>query len=173
MKAESKKNVIFAVLFWALFAALWVYLVVQAAMPAEQSSQESGRITAAIGFVLNRIFPDPEGLNRPITERWPWFSGFVRKAIGHFGAFGLLGVFATLALWFTTEKKTRYPISLAIGVFTAALTECVQLFADGRAGMFSDVLLDSAGYLLGGVITVLFAILIGTKKKKREKGGKV
>lgn len=151
------------VVFWVLFGALAIFLIVNAAMPADLSSQESGKVELFLSKILTPLFPG----EKPVHERWEWFPSFVRKAIGHFGAFGLLGVLGSLALCYTTERNFRSLVSLSMGVFMAVLTECIQLFADGRAFAVRDILIDTAGYVIGGGIIFLIFMNIFTKKERK------
>lgn len=166
MKAGADMKKILAILFWGLFLALTIYLCMHAMMPASVSSLQSKSFSLWISKVLSVFIQDPSGQGRPIHEWWDGFYHFVRKAVGHFGAFVLLGVFGTLALVFSMKKTYRYALSLGMGIGVAGLTEILQLFADGRAGMFSDVLLDTAGYVCGGSIVLIFTWLVVRKKQK-------
>lgn len=86
----------------------------------------------------------------------------VRKGLGHFGAFLVLGIFSTFTwLLFFTKKKMFFsvPINLILGFGIAALTEIIQLYVPGRYGALSDVLLDFSGFILSaGIISIVFII---------------
>ncbi|MCQ2815049.1 MAG: VanZ family protein [Bacilli bacterium] len=59
-------------------------------------------------------------------------------------------------------------ISSGSGFFFAGLSEIIQLFTDGRAGTFTDVLIDFAGYLLYSIIVFLIFLLINYAYKKKR-----
>ena len=86
----------------------------------------------------------------------------VRKGLGHFGAFLVLGIFSTFTwLLFFTKKKMFFsvPINIILGFGIAALTEIIQLYVPGRYGALSDVLLDFSGFILSaGIISIVFII---------------
>ena len=90
------------------------------------------------------------------------FMKTVRKLVGHFGAFAVLGFFSTMT-YFMFFRKELFPIGVAVNFSTgfayAAFTEWVQTMTPGRAGLFSDVLIDFYGFLLtAGAITLIILI---------------
>ena len=97
-------------------------------------------------------------------------SLFVRKA-AHFTEFAALGaaVFVHVALTDRAKKGSLRMlraalIALPFSVLYAASDEVHQLFVAGRAGVFTDVLIDSAGALSG----ILLAVLVFRVFKKRK-----
>ena len=99
----------------------------------------------------------------------------VRKGIGHFGAFLVLGIFSTLT-WslFFNDKKLFFsiPVNIVLGCGIAALTEYIQLFVPGRYGALSDVILDCSGFMISTVIIsitfIVIAIVQYVKRKKNK-----
>ncbi len=78
----------------------------------------------------------------------------VRK-LAHFSEFLLLG----LLVCYANRKQPLFPRnSQALAVFLAVplLDEGLQLLVPGRAGVLTDVLIDTAGYLSGWLISGLF-----------------
>ncbi|MBQ9482535.1 MAG: VanZ family protein, partial [Clostridia bacterium] len=110
------------------------------------------------------------------------FYLIVRKSIGHFGAFMVLGILAALAyLVFSPStvkgKIVAYLLCVVSGFAVAGITEMCQLpaFTTGRYCSFDDVILDFSGYFNGAVAVFAFA-LIGwavaafiQKRKNRRK----
>ncbi|MBP5193976.1 MAG: VanZ family protein, partial [Clostridia bacterium] len=87
----------------------------------------------------------------------------IRKAIGHFGAFFVLGLFGAVAYLFfarkgAAAKTAAFVLCVAAGFAVAGITEICQLpvFTSGRYCSFSDVLLDFNGYALAA--TIVFAV---------------
>ena len=60
------------------------------------------------------------------------------------------------------------PINFLQGLSVASLTELIQVFVPGRAGQIRDVLIDSAGSLLG-IILVMAIVKILIKFNKKHK----
>lgn len=127
-------------------------------------------ITSDVNIVIKR-----KNFVQNATE----FMRTIRKLVGHFGAFALLGIFSTLT-YFMFFRKKLFPIGVAINFSTAfgfaAFTEWIQTMTPGRAGRFSDVLIDYYGFLLTAMtITALIVLiwltvfLVGKYKAKKIK----
>lgn len=94
----------------------------------------------------------------------------VRKSIGHFGAFLVLGIFSSLTylLYFDSKKwKFTLTINYLQGIGLAFLTELIQLFVPGRVGSLTDVLIDSAGFIISSTIIIIIFIIKNLKKKQK------
>ena len=106
------------------------------------------------------------------------FRYYIRKGIGHFGAFLVTAILATMtAIFFFMYKKwwvglIKIVAVLLYGFLFAGLTELIQSFVPGRAGLFSDVIIDFSGYSVGALIVTLIylitiAIIIIINRRKR------
>ncbi len=100
------------------------------------------------------------------------FFLFIRKSIGHYGAFLVLGIFSSFTwLLFLEKKKKVYPISINFisGFLIAGLTEIIQIFAPNRFNSFKDVLIDYSGFLTSSIIIViLFVVYVNYKIKNKN-----
>ena len=103
------------------------------------------------------------------------FLSKIRKGVGHFGAFLVLGIFSTLTFLLFFQNKHwiwSVPLNIAQGFRVAALTEFIQTFVPGRYGCLSDVMLDFSGFIISAsILTVIIlarAIIIYIKKKKTQ-----
>lgn len=99
------------------------------------------------------------------------FQSFVRKAFGHFMLFFVNGLFGFLTFYlFFKEKKNRIlntvASSLPIGLLFAVISEVIQLYVPGRAGLAADVLIDFSGYLLATSILLVIVLLRYKRQKK-------
>lgn len=87
----------------------------------------------------------------------------VRKGLGHFSAFLILGIFSTLT-WLLFMRKWKMflsvPINYISGLGIAALTELIQYYVPGRSGVFSDVMLDFEGFIVSATFITAIFILI-------------
>ena len=96
----------------------------------------------------------------------------IRKAIGHFGAFFVLGLMGAVAYLFFSPKGVgariaAFILCLSGGFAVAGITEICQLpvFTSGRYCSFSDVILDFNGYALSAVIVfAVYAIAVVIRK---------
>lgn len=86
------------------------------------------------------------------------FYYIIRKSIGHFGAFLVLGIFGALTYYIILPKSFKgkllsVVICLVAGFAVAGITEILQLpyFTQGRYCSFDDVLLDFSGYCTSAI----------------------
>ena len=120
-----------------------------------------------------------EVIRRDYIQDMNEFFQKVRKAIGHFGAFAVLGLLGAMTwfLWF--RGKYLFPVGVAanfgLGFGLAYLTEYIQKFVPGRTSTWSDVWLDFSGFsLLAGITTLaifiwwLVRFIIAKVKAKKE-----
>ena len=112
-----------------------------------QSGEVSGDLSgsvleALLGFFMPGVLESPEKLEL--------FHLILRKC-AHFTEFMILGVLSSITL---KHMKVGYKSIIGLGycVLIASLDETLQLFVSGRAGRVQDVLIDSAGALVGIVI---------------------
>lgn len=82
----------------------------------------------------------------------------IRKSIGHYGAFLVLGIFASFSYYIIFPKSFKGKlvgviVCLAAGFAVAGITEILQLpyFTAGRCCSFDDVLLDFRGYCTSAI----------------------
>ena len=108
-----------------------------------------------------KIDVDPLTLEDTIDNFYYW----VRKSMGHFGAFLVLGIFAALSYYIVFPKHiygkiTAFEVTIIAGFVVASVTEILQLpiFTYGRYGSFDDVLLDFIGYCTS--IIPMYVIII-------------
>ena len=120
-----------------------------------------------------------EVIRRDYIQDMNEFFQKVRKAIGHFGAFAVLGLLGAMTwfLWF--RGKYLFPVGVAanfgLGFGLAYLTEYIQKFVPGRTSTWSDVWLDFSGFsLLAGITTLaifiwwLVRFIIAKVKAKKQ-----
>ena len=159
----SRKQNIVKWVFFGLAIAFSLFLIINGAIHGEASAAESDSISKAEADIINTVSP---GTITP--ESFPTFAFFNRKLLGHFLAFTLDSVFATIAIYYFLIPRKWYKfyfiylISFGFGFIVAAISEIMQLFTPGRTGAFSDVLIDMGGYLLG--LVIIFLILFFAKK---------
>lgn len=93
---------------------------------------------------------------------------FVRKG-AHMTEFAILALllYGWLCRW-QLSRLRRAAAATILAVLYACSDEVHQLFVAGRAGRFSDVLIDSAGVVLG--MTVFLLILKLAERLRRRRG---
>lgn len=154
------------------------------------SIDKAGRIrTRTIGKdIVEVIYGDPNSGNtysrylhievtRNARFTYNELQLLVRKSLGHFGLFALTAAFASIFIWLTFEKDIHKFIALAvsmvIGFALAGFSELIQVYTPGRFGAWKDVGIDTAGYALTVLLTVIVVAIIKLikyliKKKKKD-----
>lgn len=135
-------------------------------------SSIGGGGSAAQSFSFSEWFINLlESIGISITDKEAFHAVF-RKLVGHFLLFGFSGCFTMLSLImndFLTNKFT-WKINLfclALGVIVALISELIQAFVPGRAGTFTDVFIDLAGYIsFTGITYLIYFLVIRHKRKK-------
>lgn len=124
-----------------------------------QSGDESGKLSGGIvAWFVGLFFPED-------FTHIELVHFLVRKA-AHFTEYFILGVLLSL----TVREAKWKRILLApwiMGTCVACCDETIQLFSEGRAGMITDVMLDSSGVFIGCVVLALSMLLV--KKFNRKK----
>lgn len=103
--------------------------------------EESKGMSDTIVIFLSHIFPFVE-----YNETWT----FIVRKMAHFSEYAILGIL--YYLFFSTYRQLHKKEILGIigGVFLYACSdEFHQLFMDGRAGQWKDVMIDTAGGTTG------------------------
>ncbi|MFY9568073.1 MAG: VanZ family protein [Acetivibrionales bacterium] len=142
---------------WAL-VLLWMALIFfLSSQPADQSNELSTGITEAIARTIEKIIPGTEIIIGELNH-------VVRKN-AHFFAYMVLGILTMNALRSSgADRKKAFLLAMVICVIYAASDEIHQLFVPGRGCQFTDVLIDSAGALVGsGIVCAAGAI-----RRKRQ-----
>ncbi len=149
-----------------LFTVTWMCIIF---IFSSQDAGESTKTSNLAGDFLGKIFcenydelSDNERLELIEAIEYP-----VRKA-AHFAEFALLGFFIFGSI--LDEEKSKMLkcvfISWLVGTLYAASDEIHQLFVPGRSGMFTDVLIDSGGVLVGILLMCAFIIFCNKIKQR-------
>lgn len=154
------KKTIFAVLL-----VLWMgFIFSMSCENAEESSNTSGQTIKVVLSTVPEFEKQPEEVKVNIIEELQFI---VRKS-AHFIGYMILGILASgLILQYENINK-KYPLAFLICVIYAISDEIHQLFVPGRAGQVRDVLIDSAGSLLGIIIVMALEKLLIKFNKKHK-----
>lgn len=154
-----------AALSLLLVLSIMIMIFCFSAQPADLSSQTSGRFTE---WMIKLLFPDFKVLDPIRQEEIRSVMTVLVRKTAHATEYTMLGLSLMLHLNELVKKRgLRNPrfMSFLIGVLYAASDEIHQIYVPGRSGELKDVLLDSAGVLLG--ITLLYAFEKLAKKRQR------
>ncbi|MFA7672763.1 MAG: VanZ family protein [Clostridia bacterium] len=152
-----------AVISWSAMI-LWMLLIfILSAQSADDSSSTSGNILTMILKMIYPGFKDMDaGSQFIILEQ---YQGLIRKS-AHFCIYGMLGIisFAAYDALYEIKAKAALPFAFITCVLYAVSDEIHQLFVPGRSCEFLDVIIDSAGALLG--IIAIYLIIKSVRSKK-------
>ncbi len=137
-----------------LLTVCWMgFIFTMSAQPAAKSTETSLHVGMMVGEIL---VPDFE--KKPLPEQLAFARMIdhpVRKC-AHASEYAVLGILTGLSAGSIGVRKQRWRKAFLAASVYAMTDEFHQLFVPGRSGQISDVLLDSAGALLG--IIVLYGI---------------
>ena len=154
------KKTIFAVLL-----VLWMgFIFSMSCENAEESSNTSGQTIKVVLTTVPEFEKQPEEVKVNIIEELQFI---VRKS-AHFIGYMILGILASGLILYYGNINKKYLLAFLICVIYAISDEIHQLFVPGRAGQVRDVLIDSAGSLLGIIIVMAFEKLLIKFNKKHK-----
>ena len=154
------KKTIFAVLL-----VLWMgFIFSMSCENAEKSSNTSGQTIKVVLSTVPEFEKQPEEVKVNIIEELQFI---VRKS-AHFIGYMILGILASGLILYYGNINKKYLLAFLICVIYAISDEIHQLFVPGRAGQVRDVLIDSAGSLLGIIIVMAFEKLLIKFNKKHK-----
>lgn len=148
-----KNKLILRYLFWATTFTVMVIIFFHSAQTAEQSSVTSGSVAEKI---FEFFSPDFSELDEAEKITIINNSQLIVRKSAHFLVYLVLSVCCFTALCtYDLKRKLVVLYALAISAIYAVSDEVHQLFVKGRACRFTDVLIDSAGALVGILIMLL------------------
>lgn len=135
-----------------------VFIFSNSLKDSEASHKDSDVIVEIVEDVADKIQPEN-------NVDWNYI---VRKS-AHLTEFFILGVLSMLLALQIIKKRWMAMLTVASFVILIATTdEIIQIFS-GRSSMFSDVLIDTAGALVGiGVVLLLYQVALNIKRKVNE-----
>ena len=156
-------------IFFGGAAVSWcIFIFLLSAEDALESSMTSGGV---IRFFCELFVPDfvtdTEAERAALIDSLQFW---VRKA-AHFTAYMILGALAAQVFMAIPRLKTAFRMCLCawgFSVLYAVSDEIHQSFVPGRAMQARDVLIDSAGALLGVVISYLVSAAAEKRSSKRK-----
>jgi len=152
--------------FWAAASLVVMLLIFLASSQhAEDSGELSGGLTDFIfGNIWRWFSSDGQDMPEPLFVA---LETFLRKS-AHLAVFFALGFCgANTVRYLTSNRRRVFWITLVWGSAYGALDEFRQTFVPGRAGMWQDWLINTAGALLG----ILFVFLFIWRRAKSENSG--
>ena len=159
----SKKNFLFTFIFGALYIFLMLFFAHKCLETGTQSTQSSNNVAEVIKDVSNEVF----NTDIQMTDS---YTTLIRKLVGHFGFFLVLG---TTSFLFYMSLKRGLTVKLMyhyiIGFLFALVSEfCLEGSTNGRSASFKDVLIDYSGFIALSSILLIIYFVVRYKKKAKE-----
>ena len=149
-----------------LYIGLMVFFVVMCLETGTKSSESSQKVATVTAEVINTVSGE-EIVSAESTS----FQKFVRKFIGHFSYFVTLGLVSSL-FWLSIDSmksKRRVIIHYFLGFSFAILSEfLLEGTTTGRGPSWSDVMLDSLGFISLSTIIILVYYFLYLRLKRQE-----
>ena len=146
-------------ILFPILAILWMGLIF---FFSSQTGEESGGLSGEIvNFLINLFYGDKFN-SYPIDKQEGIINAFsivIRKG-AHFTIFGFLGLWYFLSIYAYKKTKLAYLGGILLTFLYASFDEWHQTWTNGRAGMFTDVLIDTSGALVFLGVTFLVIKLI-------------
>ncbi len=112
-----------------------------------------------------------EIIKKPLINDFHTFASKLRKGLGHFGIFLLMGIFSTFVYFFFFKKK-QWSISVilnfVVGFLIAGVSELIQTKVPNRTGCWSDVMLDYTGFLCSSILITIVVLVVTIIKYKKQ-----
>ena len=154
---QKKRKWLWRTLFWAL-AIGWVAVLF---FFSGQTGAESGNLSLWLTHLVQHLFPWI-----PLTA--DALEHMLRK-LAHFSIFALEGFLLCLAMMESfRDKGAGALLSGILCTAVAAANELHQSFIEGRSCEGGDVLIDSAGALLGITVAALAYFLCRRRRRDRR-----
>ncbi len=153
-------------LFLIIFISITIFIFVKAGASAEESTADSDQVTDIVVGTIDQIRPGEES----IVDIYgiDQVKQFIRKGIGHFGLFLVLGIFGVPTfILFIKKHYLAIIFELITGFMIAGISEMIQIFASNRGPSFKDVLLDFSGYLTSSILILGIVLIIYIIRKKK------
>ena len=168
-KTEEKFGMFLLRNLAGVLAVVWMCMIF---VFSAQDKEESGAVSESFTYHMvssTRTFFHLDLSDARVKEIADIIEGLVRKA-AHMAEYGVLSVllYIWIGQWEMGFLRRGGTAFLAAAVY-GATDEIHQLFVVGRAGRFSDVMIDSAGALLGVMVFALFVRLVKCIYRKRLK----
>ncbi len=156
----KKSKIIYSIIITSIYLALLIFYIYMSLSDGGESSDFSLNVSNVIADTLNHM-----GANIKVDDS---FHNLVRKLIGHFGYFVLIGI--SSFLFYNLLKNIKFIFRLLIhfsmGFLFALFTEYfLQAYALNRGPSMVDTMIDFGGFSVS-IIVILIYFLIKMKKKK-------
>lgn len=135
---------------------------------SSQTGTKSSGVSQKVTEVVTSNIRSIQEKNEPEKEKIITHIEHIIRKIAHFSIYTVVGILImSLCETYKIKELDKFSISIITGILYATSDEIHQIFTPGRSSMFTDVLIDTMGVLLG-ILMVLLIIKIVEICKKRN-----
>ncbi len=151
------KRYIKRIVFGIIYILLILFFTYKCFETGDDSSSSSYKVAKFIKNVLGHV-----GIDIKMTDG---YITLIRKLIGHFTYFLILGIISIIFYLTFNPYKIMIAIHYCVGFIFAFASEFLfEGNTVGRNASFKDVIIDFSGFILGSSVIVIFYLI--HKKKK-------
>lgn len=165
MRKETLYKIHQLVLF-IIYIALIVFFIIKCLETGDESTKTSQVVVDSTATVINTIHGEGS-----VDPKDPSFINFVRKFIGHYSYFVVLGGISILFYLSLRDRFKEYLLIIihyGIGIGFAILSEfLLEGKTMGRGASWADVGIDSLGFITLSIVIIGIYYLIKQKKKNK------
>ena len=164
MGKQLRKKKIITVVLLILLIAVYLVIFFFSAENAEDSTAASSKVTSFLVNLYYKIFGGTvisADVPLVVTEA----EGGIRK-LAHLIEYMTVGLlsFGIAAMWIQSTGKSFFIIVIQL-IISAGLDEIHQYFVPGRASSVKDVMLDTAGGIMGILLILVIRKIAGQWKR--------
>ncbi len=165
MRGKKIYTAVAVILLIVLYIAIFHF----SAEEGEDSSALSRKVTEMILDIYYRIIGGAGDGGGIAEAEWDSTLETIIRKMAHFGEYLCMGFlsYSVVALWYHPRWKGRFLVVLQLLV-SAGLDELHQYFVPGRCAAFRDVMIDTAGGIVGIIFIVIIRKIISRRKFKRK-----
>ena len=161
MKKLKKSNIIALIISGILYVSLLIFFTIMCLQTGSESSQSSNRVAKLVQSILNTLF----NAHIELTDT---YLTVIRKLIGHFGYFLVLGItsiifYLNLPIKLSLRISLHYIVALIFAFFSEFALEGST---SGRSASIKDVCIDYSGFIFVSTI-ILIIYLLNVKKLQK------
>ncbi|MGM9972390.1 MAG: VanZ family protein [Anaeroplasmataceae bacterium] len=144
-------------IYQTIVLILYILVLILFMLLSIQSGSDSGSLSGSVADIIKDMY---ESIFHDKINNINRFNYYIRKIIGHYGFFLLIGLLSSMYLYSIRRVKYIFLIGInfSFPLIYAFISEYVlQSLANNRNPSFNDVWIDYAGFLTSGIIlTIIF-----------------
>lgn len=135
---------------------------------SSQDGETSGNVSRKVAKKIVDFFPSTRGCSEEAKQNIVEdIQPIVRKS-AHFSIYMVVGILMmTFMSTFSLNLIRKIFISVIVGIIYASSDEIHQSFIPDRTPAITDVIIDTAGVMIG-IFIVILIVMIATKREKKR-----